>query len=44
MSALTVLYDACVRYPAPLRDWLMRVAMTDLYRAKWSNAIHDEER
>jgi predicted nucleic acid-binding protein len=42
MSAFTVLYDACVLYPAPLRDLLMRVAMTDLYRAKWSNAIHDE--
>lgn len=42
MSGFTVLYDACVLYPAPLRDLLMRVAMSDLYRAKWSSAIHDE--
>ena len=34
MSAFTVLYDSCVLYPAPLRDLLMRVALTDLYRAK----------
>ncbi len=42
MSNFTVLYDACVLYPAPLRDLLMHVAMTDLYRAKWTDAIHDE--
>lgn len=42
MSNFTVLYDACVLYPAPLRDLLMHVAVTDLYRAKWTDAIHDE--
>lgn len=42
MSGFTVLYDACVLYPAPLRDLLMQVAVTDLYRAKWTDAIHDE--
>jgi predicted nucleic acid-binding protein len=36
------LYDACVLYPAPLRDLLMHLALTDLYRAKWTNEIHDE--
>jgi hypothetical protein len=36
------LYDACVLYPAPLRDLLMHLAMTDLYRAKWTNEIHEE--
>jgi hypothetical protein len=36
------LYDSCVLYPAPLRDLLMHMALTDLYRAKWTNAIHDE--
>jgi hypothetical protein len=41
-SAFTVIYDACVLYPAPLRDFLMRLAMTDLYRARWSDMIHDE--
>lgn len=39
---LTVIYDACVLYPAPLRDFLMRLAMTDLYRARWTDMIHDE--
>ena len=42
MSTFTVLYDACVLYPAPLRDLLMRLAMTGLFRARWSNEIHDE--
>ena len=42
MANLTVLYDACVLYPAPLRDLLMELALSDLYRAKWSNRIHDE--
>lgn len=37
-----MLYDACVLYPAPLRDLLMHLAVTDLYRAKWTEAIHDE--
>lgn len=38
----TVIFDACVLYPAPLRDLLMRLALTDLFRAKWTNQIHDE--
>lgn len=42
MSHFTVLYDACVLYPAPLRDLLMHLAVTDLFRAKWTHAIHDE--
>ena len=42
MSRFTALYDACVLYPAPLRDLLMHLALTDLFRAKWTNAIHDE--
>src|SRR5947209_7691586 len=42
MVPLTVLYDACVLYPAPLRDLLMHLALTDLFRAKWTDAIHDE--
>lgn len=41
-SHFTVIYDACVLYPAPLRDLLMRLAMTDLYRARWTDMIHDE--
>lgn len=37
-----VIYDACVLYPAPLRDLLIRLAMTDLFAARWSQQIHDE--
>ena len=37
-----VLYDACVLYPAPLRDLLMRLALTDLFQARWTDQIHDE--
>ena len=41
-SNFTVIYDACVLYPAPLRDLLMHLALTDLYRARWTDMIHDE--
>jgi predicted nucleic acid-binding protein len=34
--------DACVLYPAPLRDLLLQLALGDLYRAKWTERIHDE--
>lgn len=37
-----VVFDACVLYPAPLRDFLMRLAVTELFAAKWTEAIHDE--
>jgi hypothetical protein len=40
--ALTVLYDACVLYPAPLRDLLVRLALMDLFQARWTDQIHDE--
>jgi predicted nucleic acid-binding protein len=40
--AFTVVYDACVLYPAPLRDLLLRVAMTGVVRARWSEPILDE--
>ena len=40
--SLTVLYDACVLYSAPLRSFLMYLAMTGLYRARWTNDIHEE--
>lgn len=42
MKKLTVVYDACVLYPAPLRDLLMWLAMTDLFQAKWTDKIHQE--
>ena len=42
VNRFTVVYDSCVLYPAPLRDLLMRLALTDLYRARWSDQIHEE--
>jgi len=42
MSHFTVIYDACVLYPAPLRSFLMYLAVTDLYHARWTNDIHEE--
>ncbi|VEP11522.1 conserved hypothetical protein [Hyella patelloides LEGE 07179] len=41
-SDFTVIYDACVLYPAPLRDLLMQLALSDLYRARWTDEIHQE--
>jgi predicted nucleic acid-binding protein len=37
-----VIYDACVLYPAALRDFLLRVARTGLFQARWSDEILDE--
>jgi predicted nucleic acid-binding protein len=42
MASFTAFYDACTLYPAPLRDLLMHLALTDLFRARWSDQIHDE--
>lgn len=40
--AFVVVYDACVLYPAPLRDLLIRVARTGVVRVRWSDQILDE--
>lgn len=42
MDTLTVVYDACVLYPAPVRDLLMWLAVSGRFRARWTDAIHDE--
>ena len=42
MANFTAFLDASVLYPAPMRDLLLELAVSDLYRAKWSKAIHDE--
>jgi predicted nucleic acid-binding protein len=39
---VTAIYDACVLYPAPLRDLLMQLAMSELFSARWTTQIHDE--
>jgi predicted nucleic acid-binding protein len=41
-SNFTVIYDACVLYPAPLRDLLIQLALTELFKARWTDRIHDE--
>lgn len=42
MAGFTAILDACVLYPAPLRDLLIETALTGVYRARWSDAIHEE--
>ena len=42
MPVTIAFLDASVLYPAPLRDLLLELATSDLYRAKWSDAVHDE--
>ena len=42
MGNFTAFLDASVLYPAPLRDLLLELAVSDIYRAKWSNAVHEE--
>jgi predicted nucleic acid-binding protein len=37
-----VVYDSSVLYPAPLRDLLMHLALTNLFKARWTTTIHDE--
>jgi hypothetical protein len=41
-SPFTAVYDACVLYPAPLRDFLMWLGLLGRFRARWSPQIHDE--
>lgn len=41
-SPFTAVYDACVLYPAPLRDFLMWLGLTGRFRARWSAQIHAE--
>jgi hypothetical protein len=42
VTGFTAIFDACVLYPAPLRDLLMHLALMGLFQAKWTNAIHEE--
>lgn len=42
MPGFTALLDACVLYPAPVRDLLIETANTHVYRARWSDHIHEE--
>ena len=42
MALFTVVLDACVLYPAPMRDLFMELATTGLFKAHWSDQIHEE--
>jgi predicted nucleic acid-binding protein len=37
-----VVFDACVLYPAALRDFLMWLGLSGRFRARWSATIHEE--
>lgn len=41
-SHFTALFDTCVLYPAVVRDVLLQLATTGLFRAKWSDEILQE--
>ena len=42
MTRHTALLDANVLYPAPVRDVFMQLAVSNLFRAKWTADIHRE--
>lgn len=42
IAGYTAVLDACVLYPAPLRDFLIELSGSGIYRARWSDQIHDE--
>jgi predicted nucleic acid-binding protein len=42
VSGFTAFYDANVLYPAELRNLLMHLAITGLFRARWSAGVHEE--
>ncbi len=42
MATFLAVIDACVLFPALLRDILLRAAEADLYRVHWSQEILDE--
>lgn len=42
MNGFRVVLDACVLYPAALRDLLLELAVFDLYKPHWSEHIHQE--
>ena len=38
----TVVLDACVLYPAPIRDLLLNLAQLGLFKPRWSDEIQNE--
>ena len=42
MATLGAFFDANVLYPAGLRNFLMYLALTGIFRAHWSAEVHEE--
>ena len=42
MATLGAFFDANVLYPSGLRNFLMHLALTGIFRAHWSAEVHDE--
>jgi hypothetical protein len=42
VASFTAFYDADVLYSSELRNLLMHLALTGLFRARWSAGVHDE--
>lgn len=42
MDRFTAFFDANVLYPAELRNFIMRLALRGLFRARWSDQVHEE--
>ena len=42
MNGFRVVLDACVLYPAPLRDLLLQLTIAGLYKAHWTDDINAE--
>jgi hypothetical protein len=42
VANFVALFDANVLYPASIRDLLLRLALADLFRARWTDRIHEE--
>lgn len=41
-TQFTALFDACVLYPAPVRDILLQLAFAGLFRGRWTKKIQEE--
>ena len=42
IARVVAFLDACVLYPALLRNFLMHLALRDLFQARWSDRVHEE--